>query len=265
MMADDIAMERLRENLLQLKMFTAEGIVDSVLEQAVSKDMSAVEVLDHLLGEEVRSRRASTIETRTRLAGFPTRKTLDEFDLSFQPSIDKRLFSDLRTLRFVANHENVIVLGPPGVGKTHIAIGLGMEAIRAGYSAYHANSAIMIEKLKRSGMRGTLDRTLRKLSGYRVLIVDEIGYLPMDREGSHLFFQLVSRRYEKGSTIFTSNKSYGEWGEVLGDNVIASAVLDRILHHSITVNVKGESYRMRARKKAGVPYPPPAKEVGKAK
>ena len=264
-MTDGIAMERLRENLLQLRMFTAESIVDSVLEQAVSKDMSAVEVLDHLLGEEVRSRRASTIETRTRLAGFPAKKTLDEFDLSFQPSVDKRLFADLRTLRFVANHENVIVLGPPGVGKTHIAIGLGLEAIRAGYSAYYANSTTMIEKLKRASARGTLDRTLRKFSGYRVLIVDEIGYLPMDREGSHLFFQLVSRRYEKGSTIFTSNKSYGEWGEVLGDNVIASAVLDRILHHSITVNVKGESYRLQARKRAGVPYPPPAKEVGKAK
>jgi len=129
--------------------------------------------------------------------------------------------------------------------------------------SYYANSVTIIEKLKRSSMRGTLDRTLGKFSSYRV--VDEVGYLPMDREGSPLFFQLVSRRYEMGSTIFTSNKSYGEWGEVLGDNVITSAVLDRVLHHSITVNVKGESYRLQARKRAGVPYLPPAKGVVKIK
>jgi DNA replication protein DnaC len=118
----------------------------------------------------------------------------------------------------------------------------------------------MVEKLRRANHRGSLDRSLKTLGKYKVLIIDEIGYLPMDKEGAHLFFQFVSRRYEKGSTIFTSNKSYSEWGEILGDNVIASAFLDRILHHSITVNIKGESYRLQARKKVGIPYPPPIRE-----
>ena len=256
-MSDAGTFSRIHENLIKLKMHSAESVIDSQLEQAVSKKSSLVDVIDQILDQEVKCREASAIETRTKLSGMPVRKTLEEFDLSYQPSIDKSVFDDLRTLRFLYNQDNVLFLGPPGTGKTHLAIGLGIAAIKAGFSVYYITSAIMIEKLKRANQRGTLDRALKTFGKYKVLIVDEIGYLPMDKEGAHLFFQLVSRRYERGSTIFTSNKTYSEWGEILGDNVIAAAVLDRVLHHSITVNIKGESYRLRSRRKVGLSYPPP--------
>jgi len=256
-MSDSQTLAHIHENLVKLKMFSSEAIIDSQLEQAVSRGDPLVEVLDIVLDQEVKSRRASSIDARMKLSAIPVRKTLEDFDLSFQPSIDKAMFDDLRTLRFVHNADNVIALGPPGVGKSHIAIGLGIAAIEAGFTVYYITSATLIEKLKRASHRGTLDKTLKTFSKYKVFIVDEIGYLPMDKEGAHLFFQLVSRRYEKGSTIFTSNKAYREWGEILGDNIIAAAVLDRILHHSITVNIKGESYRLKSRRKVGLTFPPP--------
>ena len=143
------------------------------------------------------------------------------------------------------------------MGETHLAIALGMEAIRAGFLAYNLSAAQLVEDLKEAAQQDRLDAKLRSLGRYPLLILDEIGYLSMDRVGAHLFFRLVSHRYEKGSTIFTSNKSYSEWGEVLGDPVIAAATLDRILHHSTTVNIKGESYRLMSRRKAGLPTPSP--------
>ena len=257
------ALERLHENLLRLKMCTAEEILDSVLENGAAKQLATVDMLDHIVAEELKARRASAIETNSRLAHLPVRKRLEDFDLSFQPSIDKAVFDDLRTLRFVAEAENVILLGPPGVGKTHLAIGLALEAIKAGYSAYYISTPLLVERLRNAEQRGKLDRTLKRLASYKLLIIDEIGYLPLERQESHLFFQLVSRRYEKASTIFTSNKSFSEWGEVLGDHVIASAILDRVLHHGITLNIRGESYRMRARKAAGTAFPPPAGAGGR--
>ena len=254
--------ERLHENLLKLKLNTADEILDSVLEHGASQQLAMVDVIDRLIDAELKARRTSAIDTNTKLAHLPVRKRMEDFDLAFQPSIDKAVFDDLRTLRFVSEAENLILLGPPGVGKTHIAIGLALEAIKAGYSAYYISTPLLVERLRNAEQRGKLDRTLKKLASYKLLIIDEIGYLPLERQESHLFFQLVSRRYEKASTIFTSNKSFSEWGEVLGDSVIASAILDRVLHHGITLNIRGESYRMKARKMAGTSYPPPNRASG---
>ena len=256
-----LAYQRLHANLTALKLNVAESIVDNYLESAGAEEKSTVEVLDYLLDQEVRARSSAAVEMRLKLSGFPVRKTLEEFDLNAQPSIDPRVIQELRTLRFVHNAENAIFLGPPGVGKTHLSLALGYEAIKAGFLAYYISATQLVQQLKRASETDRLDAQLRSLGRYALLIVDEIGYLPMDRVGAHLFFQLVNRRYEKGSTIFTSNKPYSEWGEILGDSVIAAATLDRILHHSTTVNIKGESYRLMSRRKAGLPTPTPALPV----
>ena len=256
-----LAYQRLHANLGALKLNVAESIVDSYLESTAAEGKSTVEVLDYLLDQEVRARSSAAVEMRLKLSGFPVRKTLEEFDLNAQPSIDPRVIQELRTLRFVHNAENVIFLGPPGVGKSHLSLALGFEAIKAGFLAYYISATDLVRQLKRAAETDQLERQLKTYGRYALLIVDEIGYLPMEREGAHLFFQLVNRRYEKGSTIFTSNKPYSEWGEILGDAVIAAATLDRILHHSTTVNIKGESYRLLSRKRAGMPTPTPSLPV----
>jgi len=210
-----------------------------------------MEVLDYLFEQEIKHREAVAIERRMKSAVFPVKKTLEEFDFEFQKSIDKKVIEDLATLRFVHNAENVVFLGPPSVGKSHLAIALGIEAVKAGISVYFTNTGNLIERLKTASREGMLEKKLRDLMKYKVLIIDEIGHLPFDEEGAHCLFQLISRRYEKSSTILTSNKSYGEWGDIFKENVIAVAVLDRILHHSTTINIRGESYRLNERKKQG--------------
>ena len=210
-----------------------------------------MEILDHLLSEEVRSKRPKRYETKLRYSSFPFRKTIDEFDFSFQPSIDKSVINDLMTLRFIHNRENLVFLGPPGVGKTHLSVAIGMHALQSDISVYYVSAVKLVQALRKEFMRDSLNTFLRKYARYPLMIIDEVGYLPLNREESDLLFQLVSYRYEKCSTIFTSNKSFSEWGEVLGDQVMASAVLDRVLHHSIVVNIRGESYRLKERKKIG--------------
>ncbi len=248
----NLAYERLHTNLKLLKLNTIDTILDNYLEIASKEARSTLEVLDYLMDQEKRAKDASSQETRMRLAGFPVKKRLEDFDFEFQPSIDRAVISDLATLRFVYNAENVVFLGPPGVGKSHLAISLGIEVVKAGFSVYFTSAGILIERMKKANNDGLLEDKLRTLAKYKLLIIDEMGYLPVDSEGAHCFFQLISKRYEKTSTIFTSNKSYGEWGEIFHDHVIAAAVLDRIVHHCTTVNIKGESYRLKERKKHGL-------------
>lgn len=257
-----LAYERLHQSLETLKLPTVEAIVDGYLSSTAAEGRSTVEVLDYLLGEEVKARRGQSEQMRLKMAHFPVRKTLDEFDYKAQPSVDPRVIEDLRTMRFVHNSENVIFVGPPGVGKSHLAIGLGMEAVRSGFTVFYTTSADLLRGLKKKAEADRLNEALQQYSRYRVLIVDEIGYLPMDKVGAHLLFQLVNNRYEKATTIFTSNKAYSEWGEVMGDSAIAAATLDRILHHSTTVNIRGESYRLRSRRKGGVGDSPPYASSG---
>lgn len=240
--------ERIKANLAALNMKNTLLILDNYLEQAIHAKTNIVEVLDHILAEEARAKRKRAVDNQIQMSGFPFRKTLDMFDFSFQPSIDENQIMELATMRFVENRENVVFLGTPGVGKTHLAVALGMIAAQNRYSTYYINCHSLIQQLNKAHFENRLQDKLKTFAKYRVLIIDEIGYLPMDLQGSNLFFQLIAKRYEKNSTIFTSNKAFSAWNEVFADLTIASAILDRILHHCHVISIKGESYRLKERK-----------------
>ena len=243
--------ERVHHNLKRLKLMTIDSLVDDHLEIAAKEKRTTLEVLDYLLDQERKSNDDRALGIRMRLSGFPMEKRLDDFDMSFQPSLDPTVIRDLASLRFIHHAENVVFLGPPGVGKTHLALSLGLEAIKQGIRVYFVNASNLIERLEKESHDKRLEERLKALNKFPLLIVDEMGYLPFNSEGAHCFFQLISRRYEKSSIIFTSNKSYGDWGEIFGDPIIASAVLDRILHHCTTINIKGNSYRLKERRNQG--------------
>lgn len=244
----EFVLERLKENLATLKLRNTLEILDNYLERAVRDNLNIVDVLDHIFSEEAKNKQQRAFEKQVQTSGFPLKKTLSEFDFSFQPSIDKRQIDELSTMRFLENAENIIFLGPPGVGKTHLATALGMVAARMRHSMYYVNCHTLIEQLKKAHFENRLPDKLRTLAKFKLLIIDEIGYLPMDIQGANMFFQFIARRYEKVSTIFTSNKTFSQWNEIFADVTIASAILDRVLHHATVINIKGESYRLKERK-----------------
>src|SRR5262249_31595769 len=233
--------EHLQSALSGLGLKAIEARLENLLEQAAKAEPSYADFLKDLLGCEVEARRTRYLRARLQLAHLPYVKTFDQFDFSFQPSVDERQIRELRTLRFVHEASNVIFLGPPGVGKTHLSVALAEASIQAGCGAYFITAHDLVTDLSRATRESRLDRRMRIYLAPKVLVIDEMGYLPLDEMGATIFFQLVSARYERGSIILTSNKSYGDWGSIFGDSIIATAILDRLLHHSTTVNIRGES------------------------
>lgn len=235
--------------LKHLRLARIAEVLDAHTQRAVAANMSYLDFVRGLVQEAMTAQDTRIVNARIKAARFPYLKTLEQFDFNFQPTLSRQKVAELATLRFIENHENVIFLGPPGVGKTHVAIGLALKACEAGYKVLFTTLADLIAQLHAALADHSLAARLKALTQVALLVIDEVGYVPLDKTGADHLFQVVARRYEIGSIVLTSNKAFTEWGNLLGgDSVVASAVLDRLLHHSVVFNIKGESYRLREKR-----------------
>jgi DNA replication protein DnaC len=237
--------DRIKQTMVGLKMPRAIESLDATVRCLERGEMTALEAIDALLAEEFTLRENRRIKTALVMARLSTIKTLAGFDFSFQPSLDKNRIMALAELKFIDRAEVLHLVGPPGTGKSHLSVALGVEAIKAGRSVYFTTLADLVSVLAKAEREGALREKIRFLCRFALLIVDEIGYLPVTPGGGNLFFRLVNARYEKGAMILTSNRGFAEWGEVFGDPVVATALLDRLLHHAIVIQIEGSSYRLR--------------------
>src|SRR5919202_2967291 len=264
--------ERIKRSLVGLRMPRALEIVDATVRRIERGEVTALEAIEALLAEELTLRENRRVRTALVMARLSTIKTLAGFDFAFQPSLDRNRIMALAELTFVERCEVVHFLGPPGTGKSHLSVALGVEAVKAGRSVYFLTLADLVGALAKAEREGTLREKIRFFCRPALLIVDEIGYLPVTPGGGNLFFQLVNARYERGAMILTSNRGFAEWGEVFGDPVVATALLDRLLHHAVVVQIEGASYRLRAhadlmpvhaRTHAAITPPPAPKRRGR--
>ena len=248
----EIIRARVTDAMQRLRLRSAADHLDATLAEAARKEPTYLDFLDGLLREELVAKQKRRVTMGIKIAHFPVVKTLEEFDFKFQPSLDAKLVRELATGHFIAQAENVLLFGPPGVGKTHVAIALGRAAIEAGHSVLFVTATALLAALAKAHAEGHFGDQLTFFAKPKLLIVDELGYLPLERATANLFFQLVAKRYERGSILLTTNQQVTEWGHVFGDETIAAAILDRLLHHSHTLVIKGESYRLKAKKRAGL-------------
>ena len=269
--------EELDSMLSRLRLGAIREQLDGLLEEAARRQLNLREALAWLCAAEVTSKEQRRLSMAMTIARFPFVRTLEGFEFEAQPSIDPGKIRDLATCRWVANGDNMVLLGPPGVGKTHLEVALGREAVARGYTVQFTTAMELLGSLVKGQQQGSLEARLAQYSKPKLLIIDELGYLPLEPQAGHLFFQLISRRYEQGSVLISSNRPVEEWDEVFGDQVVAAAILDRLMHHSHVVTIRGDSYRLREKRRAGLfrtpaggsssagigglPPPTPAKEV----
>ena len=236
---------QLLNNLEELKLDKIREYYPNYVDEATKENKTLTEALLELTKKEIEYRNERASQIQITVSAFPYRKELSDFDFDYQPSINKKEIMELNNLGFLERHDNILFVGPSGVGKTHLATSIGITAAKKRYSVYFISCHDLITQLNKAHYENKLENKLKHFCRYELLIIDEIGYLPVDQQGANLFFQLIAKRYEKKSTIITTNQTFNKWGNVFSDSVLANAILDRLLHHSTVVNIKGTSYRIK--------------------